>query len=74
MTNDLKRRLAKLEASPRLRPMNGLSFERRRLLTDRAVRDGDQEALAELERYRVVSLMTAGHAAVVTTAGLRADQ
>jgi hypothetical protein len=47
---DLTGRLERLEARAGRR--SGLSSERRKYLTDRAVLHGDQEALAELNRYR----------------------
>jgi hypothetical protein len=47
---DLTGRLERLEARPGRR--SGLSSERRKYLTDRAVLHGDHEALAELNRYR----------------------
>jgi hypothetical protein len=47
---DLTGRLERLEARAGRR--SGLSSERRKHLTDRAVLHGDQEALAELNRYR----------------------
>jgi hypothetical protein len=47
---DLTGRLERLEARAGRR--SGLSSERRKYLTDRAVLHGDQEALAELNRCR----------------------
>ena len=47
---DLTGRLERLEARAGRR--SGLSSERRKYLTDRAVLHGDQEALAELELHR----------------------
>ena len=51
---DLPGRLGRLEA--RVGRRSGLSSERRKLLTDRAVLRGDQEALAELNLHRPQTL------------------
>ena len=45
-------RLEVLEAAQAKRKYHGLTTERRKELTDRAVRFGDLEALAELNRHR----------------------
>jgi hypothetical protein len=45
-------RLDALEEAQAKRKYHGLTTERRKFLTDRAVLNGDQEALAELERHR----------------------
>jgi hypothetical protein len=45
-------RLDALEATQAKRKYHGLTTERRKFLTDRAVRWGDREALAELEKDR----------------------
>jgi hypothetical protein len=45
-------RLELLEAAQAKRKYHGLTTERRKFLTDRAVRWGDREALAELEKHR----------------------
>lgn len=47
---DLSGRLERLEARAGRR--SGLTSERRKHLTDRAVLHGDQEALAELDHHR----------------------
>ena len=61
MTGTLRRdranfedRVTKLEQRRRPR-QPGLSHERRKYLTDKAVREGDQEALQVLERHRPTS-------------------
>jgi hypothetical protein len=45
-------RIELLEATQARRKYHGLTTERRKFLTDRAVRWGDREALAELEEHR----------------------
>jgi len=52
---DLTGRLERLEARAGRR--SGLSSERRKYLTDRAVRYGDQVALAELELHRLATIV-----------------
>ena len=64
---DLTGRLERLEARAGRR--SGLSSERRKYLTDRAVLHGDQEALAELELHRPVGFVEQRAAAIA--AGIR---
>jgi hypothetical protein len=45
-------RLGALEEAQAKRKYHGLTTERRKFLTDRAVRFGDRDALAELEKHR----------------------
>jgi hypothetical protein len=52
---DLTGRLERLEA--RAGGRSGLSSERRKYLTDRAVLHGDQEASAELELHRPATIV-----------------
>jgi hypothetical protein len=66
-------RVTKLEHRHRRR-VPGLSSERRKYLTDKVVREGDQEAQQELERHRspIIHGDPARRAAALA-AGLRAD-
>ena len=66
-------RVTKLEQRHRPR-QPGLSSERRKYLTDRAVREGDQEALQELNLHRSrIIQASAQQRAAALAAGLRAD-
>jgi hypothetical protein len=52
----------------------GLPSERRKLLTDRAVREGDQKALRELNLHRArITQASAQQRVAALAAGLRAD-
>lgn len=65
-------RVTKLEQ--RHRPRHGLSSERRKHLSDLAVRDGDVGALEELNRHRApITHASADQRAAAVAAGLRAD-
>lgn len=69
---DFQDRVAKLEQRHRRR-LGGLSSERRKYLTDRAVA-GDQEALQELNLHRRPIIQSSPHQrAAAVAAGLRAD-
>jgi hypothetical protein len=70
----LDTRIGRLEAASCQSRRPGVSGERRKALTDRAVLHGDLEALQELSLYRP-SKITAGkeQRAAAITAGLRAD-
>jgi hypothetical protein len=70
----LETRIGRLEAGMRQMRRPGISGERRKVLTDRAVLHGDLEALQELSLYRP-SKITAGNEqrAAAIAAGLRAD-
>ena len=76
MTASLVRRISLLERrksnSPRRRPR--ISAERRKALTDRAVLQGDLEALQELSLYRPDKITTSKEQrAAAIAAALRAD-
>jgi hypothetical protein len=67
-------RVTRLEQRHRPRPV-GLSAARRKLLTDRAVLTGDQDALQELDRHRLlICRASSGQRAAAVAAALRADQ
>jgi hypothetical protein len=70
----LETRIGRLEAGMRQMRRPGISGERRKVLTDRAVLHGDLEALQELSLYRP-SKITAGNEqrAAAIAAGLKAD-
>lgn len=72
MASVIEKRIAMLEQRHRPRHQ-GLSSERRKYLTDKAVLEGDQEALQELERHRspIIHADPARRAAALA-AGLRA--
>jgi hypothetical protein len=71
--SEFDRRLQKLEAKA-LRKRSGLSSERRKLLTDRAVLHGDQEALRILSVYRpTIILSSSEQRAAALAAALRAN-
>ena len=67
-------RITKLERRhPRPR-QPGLSSERRKYLTDKAVREGDQEALQELNLHRQpITQASPQQRAAALAAGLRAN-
>lgn len=68
---DLTGRLERLEARAGRR--TGLSSQRRKYLTDRAVRYGDQVALAELELHRPATIVgSVEQRAAAVAAGIRA--
>lgn len=70
----LERRIALLEQRRERRERLRLSPERRKLLTYRAVREGDPEALRELALYRPAKIGgTNEQCAAALAAGLRAD-
>jgi hypothetical protein len=72
MTTSIEKRLTLLEQ--RHRPGPRLSSERRKYLTDKAVREGDQEALQELNLHRwLITHATTEQRAAALAAGLRAD-
>jgi len=67
---DLTGRLERLEA--RAGKRTGLSSRRRKYLTDRAVRYGDQVALAELELHRPATIVgSVEQRAAAVAAGIR---
>jgi hypothetical protein len=69
-----KTRIVRLEAVARRRSRPGISAERRKILTDRAVLHGDLEALKELSLYRPDKITTSKEQrAAALAAGLRAD-
>ena len=70
----LETRIGRLEAAACQSRRPGISGERRKDLTDRAVFHGDLDALQELSMYRP-SKITAGREqrAAAIAAGLRAD-
>jgi hypothetical protein len=72
---DFSKRLQKLEVKRASRQGSGLSSERRKLLTDRAVFHGDQEALQDLSALRSTGNVpgTSEQRAAATAAALRAD-
>jgi len=70
----LETRIGRLEAGMRQRRRPGISAERRKALTDRAVLHGDLDALQELSRYRPPNIrVNAQQRAGALAAGLRAD-
>jgi hypothetical protein len=72
MSTNLAGRLHKLELLGRQR--SGLSSERRKLLTDRAVLHGDQDALWELNQHRQpFDEVSQEQRAAAAAAALRAD-
>ena len=68
----IEKRLTKLERQHR--PRSGLSSERRKYLSDKAVNERDQEALAELNLHRppIIKISPERRAAALA-AGLRTD-
>jgi hypothetical protein len=67
-------RVTKLERLHRPRPWQGLSSARRKCLTDKAVREGDREALREINLHRLRIIQASPHQrAAALAAGLRAD-
>ena len=73
MTSVIEKRISTLEQRRRFQ-VPGLSSERRKYLTDKAVREGDLEALQELNlrRPRIIHASPQQRAAALA-AGLRAD-
>ncbi len=72
MSTGIDTRLQKLEAKADRRARPVLSSERRKYLTDRAVRDGDQEAFRELAQYRPTKITASNEQrAAAVAAGLR---
>ena len=72
MASVIEKRIAAPEQRRRPRPP-GLSSERRKYLTDRAVA-GDQEALREIDRHRPrIIRASPEQRAAALAAGLRAD-
>jgi hypothetical protein len=70
----LKTRIVLLEAVTRRRPRPGISAERRKALTDRAVLHGDLEALQELSLYRPDKINASKERrAAALAGGMRAD-
>ena len=70
----LETRIERLEAAARRRPRPGISAERRKALTDRAVLHGDLEALQELSLYRPDKITASKEQRTAAlAAGLRAD-
>jgi hypothetical protein len=74
MASVIKTRIAALEATQQRRtPRRGLSSERRKYLTDKAVA-GDQEALQELNLHRPrIAFTNPEQRAAAVAAGLRAN-
>jgi hypothetical protein len=71
---DMNRRLEKLEARSALRLVSGMSPKLRRVLTDRAVFYGDQDALHDLAAYRSTGVAgTREQRDAARAAALRAD-
>ena len=72
MASVIQKRVTKLERQHR--PRNGLSSERRKYLTDKAVNERDQEAQAELNlhRPRIINISLERRAAALA-AGLIID-
>lgn len=70
------KRLSRLEIKIGARHAPYLSQARRRLLTDKAVREGDADALAELERFRsdAPTPTTPEQRNAASAAAMRADQ
>lgn len=70
------KRLSRLEIKVGARHASRLSQSRPRFLTDRAVRDGDADALAELDRVRsnTPTLTTPEQRNAAIDAAMRADQ
>ena len=70
----LETRIGRLEASMRQIRRPGISGERRKVLTDRAVLQGDLEALKELSLQRPDKITASKEQrAAALAAGLRAD-
>ena len=70
----LETRLGRLEAGMRQIRRPGISGERRKALTDRAVLHGDLDALRELSLYRPDKITASKQQrAAAIAAGLRAD-
>jgi hypothetical protein len=75
MASVIKKRIAALEVTQQRRTSRrALSSARRKYLTDKAVLEGDQEALNELDRHRspIIHVDPTRRAAALA-AGLRAD-
>lgn len=74
-TDPVEKRIIRLEAKIAARHAR-LSPSQRRILTDKAVREGDAHALAELERARSTtpSLVTAEQRNAAVAAAMRVDQ
>lgn len=68
-------RVTRLERLHRPRPWQGLSSARRKCHTDKAVREGDWEALQELQEFRRQTIIhgDAVRRAAAVAVGLRAD-
>ena len=70
----LETRIERLEAAARRRPRPGISAERRKALTDRAVLHGDLDALHQLSLHRPDEITASQQQrAAALAAGLRAD-
>jgi hypothetical protein len=74
LMSGLETRIERLEAAARRRPRPGISAERRKTLTDRAVLHGDPDALQEISLYRPDKITASKEQrAAAVAAGLRAD-
>ena len=74
LMGELETRIERLEAAARQKPRPGISAERRKALTDRAVLHGDLEALQELSLHRPDGITASQQQrAAALAAGLRAD-
>jgi hypothetical protein len=74
MNRQFEQRLRKVEETVARRKPRGLSHQRRKFLTDRAVLHGDQDALAELNRYRPEKITASSEQRdAAVAAGLRAS-